>query len=176
MKKNATHRIALTAILSAQALALGFIENLVPPSPFLPPGAKLGLSNIITMFAAKYVGFADAVFIAFIKGCFAFVSRGFTAGVMSMSGGLLSAAATCALARFAGERLGWIGVSVICALCHNFGQLAAAAFLTGTTNLVFYAPALAVFGTAAGIVTGITLKIVAPALNKMKRYLFNPKS
>ena len=61
-----------------------------------------------------------------------------------------------------------IGISVIGSLCHNAGQLAAAAFLTGTADIIYYAPALAVFGVATGAVTGMIFKAVIPALEKQK--------
>lgn len=168
MKKN--YKIALTAILCALAIALNFLEGLIPPMPFLPPGAKPGFSNIITMFAAGSLGFPQAVAIALVKGLFSFITRGATAGIMSLSGGLLSAAAMFLLMRYARKHLGLLGISVICALCHNLGQLTAAMFITSTASIAYYAPALAVFGIATGTVTGVILRAVIPALEKMKNH------
>ncbi len=166
MKKN--YKLALVAILCALAIAVSFLESLIPPLPFMPPGAKPGFSNIITMFAAGSTGFVSAITIAIVKGLFAFVTRGATAGLMSASGGILSACAMYLLMRFAKDKLGLIGISVICALCHNFGQLLAAMLITSTANVIYYAPALAVFGIITGTVTGIILRAVIPALEKMK--------
>lgn len=168
MKKN--YKTALTAILCALAIALNFLEGLIPPLPFLPPGAKPGFSNIITMFAAGSLGFPHAVTIALLKGLFSFVTRGATAGIMSLSGGILSAVAMYLLMRYARKHLGLIGISVICALCHNLGQLMAAMLITSTANIVYYAPALAVFGIVTGAVTGVILRAVIPALEKMKNH------
>ncbi len=173
MKKN--YRIALVAILCGLALCLGFLESLIPPIPFLPPGAKLGFSNIITMFAAGSLGLPSALLIAALKGGFAFITRGATAGIMSLSGGILSAAAMYLLMKYARKMLGLIGISVICALCHNTGQLLAAVFITDTASIVYYAPALALFGIATGTVTGIVLRAVIPALEKIKKYFVNFK-
>ncbi len=173
MKKN--YRIALVAILCGLALCLGFLESLIPPIPFLPPGAKLGFSNIITMFAAGSLGLPSALLIAALKGGFAFITRGATAGIMSLSGGILSAAAMYLLMKYARKMLGLIGISVICALCHNAGQLLAAVFITDTASIVYYAPALALFGIATGTVTGIVLRAVIPALEKIKKYFVNFK-
>lgn len=168
MKKN--YKTALTAILCALAIALNFLEGLIPPFPFLPPGAKPGFSNIITMFAAGSLGFPHAIAIALLKGLFSFVTRGATAGIMSLSGGILSAVAMYLLMRYARKHLGLIGISVICALCHNLGQLMAAMLITSTANIVYYAPALAVFGIVTGAVTGVILRAVIPALEKMKNH------
>jgi len=171
MKKSIL-RLALGAVLAAQALALGFIESLLPPIAFLPPGAKPGFSNIITMFAAGSIGLPTAVAITVIKALFAFVTRGFTAAVMSFSGGMLSTLAMYLLLRFCRQKLGLIGISVLCALCHNAGQLAAAAFITGTASIALYMPVLALFGIVTGAVTGLVLNAVIPVMEKQKKYFF----
>lgn len=165
-------KTALGAILCAQALALGFVEGLLPAVSFLPPGAKPGFSNIITMFAAGSIGLPTALTITLIKGLFAFVTRGFTAAMMSLSGGVLSTLAMYLLLKFAGKRLGLIGISVICALCHNAGQILTAVFITGTASVAYYAPFLALFGVVTGAVTGVILKAVIPAMEKQKKYFF----
>ncbi len=170
MKKNIAYKTALSAILCALALSMGFLESLIPPIPFLPPGAKPGFSNIITMFAAGSLGLSQALIIALVKGCFAFVTRGFTAGIMSLSGGIFSAIAMFVLLKYADKIFGLIGISVLSALFHNIGQLFAAVFITGTASIGYYAPALAVFGIATGAVTGVIFKAVIPALDKLKKH------
>ena len=50
--KNNTYKIALFGVLSAVALTLSYLEGLIPTVAFMPPGAKMGFSNIATMFAA----------------------------------------------------------------------------------------------------------------------------
>ena len=170
MKKNIAYKTALSAILCALALALSFFESLLPPIPFLPPGAKPGFSNIIIMFAAGSLGFSQTIMIVLVKGCFAFVTRGVTAGIMSLSGGILSAVAMFVLLRYGNRIFGLMGISVISALFHNIGQLIAAAFITGTSSIVYYAPALMVFGMATGAVTGVIFKAVIPALDKFKKH------
>lgn len=172
MKKNIAYKTALSAILCALALSVGFIESLLPPIPFLPPGAKPGFSNIITMFAAGSLGLPQTLMIVLVKGCFAFATRGFTAGIMSLSGGILSAVAMFVLLRYGNKIFGLMGISVISALCHNIGQLIAAAFITATSSIVYYAPALAVFGILTGAVTGVIFKAVIPALDKLKKHFF----
>ncbi len=172
MKKNIAYKTALSAILCALAVSMGFLESLIPPIPFLPPGAKPGFSNIITMFVAGSLGLPQALMIVIAKGCFAFVTRGLTAGIMSLSGGVLSAIAMFILLKYGNKIFGLMGISVISALCHNIGQLIAAAFITGTASIIYYAPALALFGIVTGAVTGIVFKAVIPALDKLKKHFF----
>jgi heptaprenyl diphosphate synthase len=164
-------RPALCAVLCAQAIALNFFESLIPELPFLPPGAKPGLSNIITMFAAASLGLPQALIITAAKSLFAFATRGFTAFIMSISGGVLSCLAAYFLLKFAGRKLGYIGISVICSLCHNFGQLCAGCVITGSRMTFYYAPFLALFGVITGILTGLIFAAVLPALEKQKKYI-----
>src|SRR5699024_6514019 len=85
-----SRKIAVCGLLGALALVLTLLEGMLPPIPGLPPGARPGLSNIVTMFAAGSLGLPYALAIALLKGVFAFLTRGVTAGLMSLSGGLMS--------------------------------------------------------------------------------------
>ena len=56
MKLNA-RSIALCAVLTALALGLSTLENLFPVTLIVPlPGVKLGLANIVTVFALYELG------------------------------------------------------------------------------------------------------------------------
>lgn len=170
-KANKVKRIALVGILGAQALALAWLESLLPAFPFLPPGAKPGLSNIVTMFSVASLGAADAIFIVLLKAAFAGVTRGFSAFLMSSCGGMVSFAVMLLLLRTKKKNpFGLIGTGICCALGHNLGQLAAAAIITDTVTIMGYAPVLLVFGVMTGIVTGCVFKAVYPILIKQSKY------
>lgn len=164
-------RVALTGILSAEAIALSALEMLIPPIPFLPPGAKPGFSNIVTMFAAREFSFSGAVPVALIKSLFVLITRGPSAFLMSVCGGLLSAVVMCLCFRFNRRALGIIGISVLSSAAHNLGQLGAACLLTATPQLYLYLPALMLFAVGMGIFTGILLAAILPALEKQKEFL-----
>ena len=168
--KTKTQKIALLGILGAQALALSFLENLLPAMPFLPPGVKLGLSNIVTMFTAGTMGFFPALAVTLIKSLFALLTRGATAFFMSFGGGLLSTIAMCLMIKFVKDKAGYIGIAVVSSLSHNFGQLIVSIIITGTTAMVNYAPILLLSGIVMGIITGIILKAVMPLLMKQSKY------
>lgn len=170
MKKNYIYNIALGGILCAQALALSFLEGLLPAMPWLPPGAKPGFSNIITMFAADCLGLPQALIITLVKSGFAFITRGATAGAMSLSGGVLSTLAMYFLLKYGQKLFGLMGISVISALCHNLGQLCTSVLITGSSKTFYYAPFLAVFGIITGILTGFIFKAVLPAMEKQKQF------
>lgn len=156
---------ALTGLLTAQAIVLSFLENLLPLLPFLPPGAKLGLSNLVVLYAAMDLSLPSALCIAIMKAFFVLVTRGGAAFAMSLCGGLLSALAMGLLLRMSQNRLGLVGVCVGGAVCHNLGQLLAACVLSAS-NLLFYLPALLLFGVLAGILTGVVIRLLLPALRK----------
>ncbi len=164
-----TQKIALLGILGALALVLSFIESMLAPDiPFLPVGAKPGLSNIVTTFTACFSGFGGAIYITALKALFAFITRGATAGLMSLSGGLLSTVLLCFLIRFEGRNISFIGVSVLCAAAHNLGQLAAASMISGTVMLFSYAKYLLIFAIITGLLTGTILNAVMPRLKNIK--------
>ncbi len=170
-KKINVRRLALVGILGAQGLALAWLESLLPAFPFLPPGAKPGLSNIVTMFTVCVSGLPDAFFIVLLKAGFAGITRGFTAFWMSLCGGTLSLIVMwLLLKKLKKNPLGLIGTGICCALGHNLGQLCAAAVLTDTVTIIGYAPVLAVFGVLTGIVTGCVFKAVYPILIKQSKF------
>lgn len=166
--KRVSATVALTGLLAALALALSFLEGLLPPLPFLPPGAKLGLSNIVTMYAAGTLGLPCAVFLALLKGGFALLTRGAAAGCMSLAGGLFSTVCMWLLLKKAGASLSVVGVCG--ALAHNAAQLCAAYFLT-STSVLFYVPFLLVFGVLTGLLTGLVLKLTLKPLERLQKYL-----
>jgi len=166
-KKVLTPRfIAYIGIFSALALALSIFENMLPPLPMMPPGAKLGLSNIVTMYAASALGFLPALFITLIKGVFAAITRGTVAMLMSLSGGILSTVIMYICLK--SKKLGYVGIGIISAFSHNLGQLIMAYFITSKT-IVWYAPWLIVFSIITGTLTGIMLKTVMPLFKKINR-------
>ena len=169
ISKN-TGKIALLGILGAQALVLSFLENLIPPIPGLPPGAKLGLSNIVTMFTASTMGFSSAIYITIIKAIFVGATRGVTAFFMSLVGGLLSTIVMSLLLNIKSRPFGILGIAVASAIAHNLGQLIVATVISGTVMFSSYAPFLLLFALIAGCITGSILKVLLPILEKQNKY------
>lgn len=164
--KNNTYKIALFGVLSAVALTLSYLEGLVPTVAFMPPGAKMGFSNIATMFAASSMGIVSALAITFIKALFAGITRGVTAFFMSLCGGILSTVTMYLLFKLS-KKTGCMAIGIICALVHNFGQLIVAIITAGNLSVLGYAPVLLISGTVTGAVTGTVLRAVMPALERV---------
>ena len=164
--KNNTYKIALFGVLSAVALTLSYLEGLIPTVAFMPPGAKMGFSNIATMFAASSMGILSALAITFIKALFAGITRGVTAFFMSLCGGILSTVTMYLLFKLS-KKTGYMAIGIICALVHNFGQLIVAIITAGNLSVLGYAPVLLISGTVTGAVTGTVLRAVMPALERV---------
>lgn len=170
-----TSRVALLGILAAQAIAISFLENMIPAIPGLPPGAKPGFSNIVTMFVASTMDLPSALLITVVKALFAGVTRGVTAFLMSLTGGMLSTFVMFILFRLKRKPFGILGIAICSAVAHNAGQLLVAAFISGTPMILNYAPLLLIFAVVTGFITGSILQVLMPALEKQSKFFTKQK-
>lgn len=152
-----TRHIALSGLLFALAMALSFIEGTLV-IPGLLPGMKLGLANIVVMYALFFMGPRQALVLDVLKALFVFLVSGFTAGFLSLCGGLLSLAVMWVL---------YYLLPVCCALAHNVGQLLGAGVIISSSLSLYYAPVMLVLGLVMGALTSVTLRALLPALGKM---------
>ena len=165
------HKVRQVAVLGmffALALILSFLEGLLPPLPMLPPGVKPGLSNIVTMYCLLYMGKGPAYLLTFLKAGFAFLTRGGTAGFLSLCGGLLAVSVMAVLMLPKKHMITVFLLSVGGAVSHNLGQLAGSALLVGGFAAFAYLPVLLLSGVAMGAVTGVILRTVLPAVERLK--------
>ena len=168
MKENKTKKLTTMAMIFALAIVLSFAESLIMPLFALPPGVKLGLSNIAVMYTLVYMGFGPAFELALLKGLFAFLTRGFTAGLLSGMGGVFSIAIMFVLQKIFKDKINYYTLSVFGALFHNVGQMVGASFIFGSAFTLYYLPVLAVSAVVMGVITGAVLTAVLPALAKIK--------
>ncbi len=162
MKKPARYA-AVMGLLLALSAALNYADSLF--SAFLPAGMRVGLSNIVIMAAILCLDLPAALTLTVLKSGFVLLTRGVTAGVLSLCGGLAAFAVTGVL--FRKTKASYVLISVLGAAAHSFGQLCGAAIIMGTSLVYAYAPLLGLSSLGAGIVTGIVLKTVFPALEKV---------
>lgn len=160
---GAARRTALLGLLSALALALSFLEGLLPPLPV--PGARLGLSNLVIMYALSALGLPSALAITAVKTVFVLLVRGGTAFVMSFAGGMLSALVMAAALWLLRGRVSFIAIGILGAVTHNAAQLAAAMLLMGTA-LLAYAPWLLLAALGTGTLTGFVTNVTLPLLKR----------
>ncbi|MCI9431435.1 MAG: Gx transporter family protein [Oscillospiraceae bacterium] len=148
--RNKTARYAL---LTALAMVLSWLESLLV-FPGLLPGMKVGLTNIVVLFALYRMGLRDAVWISLARVLLASMTFGNAYSFSySLAGAALSLAVMAGLKKW--DKFSLLGVSAAGGVCHNLGQLAVAAAVLETARLGWYLPALLASGTAAGVVIGI---------------------
>lgn len=162
-----TKDIALCAVLTALALGLSVMENLIPVTAAIPiPGVKLGLANIVTVFALYELGAAPAVCILIARCLLGSLFAGnFSALLYSLLGGVTAMLVMIALKHC--RRLSIYGVSIGGAAGHNVGQIAAAIIALGDTAVVGYLPVLLGVALITGTLTGFIAALLFRALKNV---------
>ena len=118
MRNQKARETAFTGMLFALAMTLSFLESLVSPLLGLMPAMKLGLANIVVMYALVFLRGRTALMLVLLKALFSFLTRGATAGFLSLCGGLLSFLALWLLLHAPFSVTGYI-FSACGALAHN---------------------------------------------------------
>lgn len=158
---SAARYTATMGLLFAAAAALNMLESAF--SAFLPAGMRVGLSNIVIMTAILCINLPSAALLVLLKAAAVLMTRGVTAGIMSLCGSFAAFLVTALL--FRRSRCSYILISVLGAVAHSAGQLCTAAGILGTPYVFAYAPVLVFASVGTGIFTGIVLKTVFPVLN-----------
>ena len=153
------------ALLTAIALTIFMVEAQLPALAPIP-GMKLGLANIVTVYAMWALGPGDTLMILL---CRVFLGSVFSGQMMtliySLSGGLLCYLCMLALRPLLRPRSLWLG-SVAGAMCHNIGQLAAAMVVMKTALVWAYLPALLASGVVTGAFTGLAAQAAVHCLSR----------
>jgi heptaprenyl diphosphate synthase len=161
--KLTTRQLTLCALLTAMALALSYMEGFLPVLPL--PGAKLGLANIVTLFALYALGPAQAVLILAAR-CIlgAMFAGNLNALLFSLLGGFAALGAEILLKHC--RRLSVYGVSMGGAAAHHCGQVAAAILTLGNSAPLGYLPLLLWVSLFTGAVTGLLAAMLFRALHR----------
>lgn len=155
-----TQKIARLGLLTALALIAGYIEWLIP-IPIGIPGVKLGLANLVIVWALYSMSPAEALA---VNGMRIFLA-GFLFGSLSMILYSLAGAFLSFLCMYLAKRsglFGVVGVSVIGGITHNIGQLLVAMAALETESLIYYGPVL----LAAGVITGLLIGVLTLEIRK----------
>ena len=151
-------QIARYALLVALAMVLSWLESLIL-LPGLLPGMKVGLTNLVVLFALYRLRLRDAAWISLLRVLLVSVTFGNAYSfAYSLAGAALSLAVMAALKKL--DCFSILGVSIAGGVCHNIGQLLVAIAVLGTARLGWYLPALLVSGTLAGLAIGAACGVV----------------
>lgn len=151
-------RLTRCALLTAIALAIFVLEAQIP-IPFPVPGMKLGLSNIITLFALFSFGWKDALAIVVIRILLGNLASGQVMALLYSLGGLLSFAGMALLCRILTAKQVW-AAGAAGGLLHNLGQMAVALAVTRTPGLLVWLPVLLLCGLGTGLFTGLCAQLL----------------
>ncbi len=165
-QNNKAFKITYMGLLFSLSIVLSLLESMIPLTGILPPGAKLGLSNVVTMYMLFFVGKRQAITLVLLKSFFAFLMRGFTASIMSFCGGLLSLFVMIIITIISKKRASYLILSICGAVFHNIGQLIVAVLILSNVKVLWYFPMLIISGMVMGILTSLVLKAVLPAIKK----------
>lgn len=165
---NKTFRIVFIGLLVSQALALYAVESMIPV-PFIAPGAKLGLANLITVVALYTLDNKKDVFLVILLRLVLATIIGGTLStfIYSVAGAILSYCAMILVKDIFKDKVSIIGVSASGAFFHNVGQLIVASAIVENIGIMLYLPILSITGTITGIFIGITSNFIVKYLSKL---------
>ncbi len=161
-------RITRLALLTAIALTIFLVEAQLPALTAIP-GIKLGLANIVTVYAVFDLGPGDALLVLSGR---VFLGAVFSGQPMTLiysaAGGFLSWCVLCLLKKLlTGEQI-WLA-SPVAAVFHNLGQLLAAAAVMRTWAVMAYLPYLIIAAVLAGLFTGAAAQALIKRLNMLEK-------
>lgn len=153
MKHGSLRQLTYMAVLTAIALTIFIIEAQLPPLAPIP-GIKLGLANVVTVYAIFALGPGQAALILLARVLLGSLFAGGMTIFYSLSGGLCCYLVSLLFSRLVSRKQVWV-CSVLGAMAHNAGQIAAAVLITRTPGVVAYLPILLLSGIVTGLFTGL---------------------
>lgn len=156
-------RLTVCSLLTAVALTIFVLEAQIPlPLPI--PGLKLGLSNVVTVFALAVLGWKEALAIVLLRIVLGNLLIGQPLAMLySLAGGLLSFLCMALILRVLKKHQLWI-CGVFGGIAHNIGQMAVAAAVTATPALWMYLAVLIPCGILTGAFTGLCAQLLRKML------------
>ncbi|MBD5471647.1 MAG: Gx transporter family protein [Lachnospiraceae bacterium] len=159
------NKTAYMGLLTALALILSYVENLISFQPGIP-GIKIGLANLAVLICLYLFSWREAMVLTIVKA----VVSGLLFGNLFMIAYSLAGALVSALTMIFLKKSGLFHVPVVSAaggVMHNMGQLLVALFVVETYSVVYYMPVLILSGLAAGIVIGMAAALVLPYIQNI---------
>ncbi len=166
-----TRKLALLAMLVSVALVLHVVENMLP-IPYIAPGVKLGLANIVSLMAIIIFGFREALAVVLLRTFLGSLLGGVPSNFFfSAAGGALSTIVMYAMYKWGSTKFSMVGISVMGAVAHNAGQLFVAGIIVENFGLYIYLPVLMVSAVVTGVFIGFTVNYVMRLVKKHVDYI-----
>lgn len=172
MQKNSNLRkLVFIALLTAQGIILGLLEQAIPFPFTFAPGAKLGLANIVTLISLYTLSFKEVVLVVVMKTLMTTVLGGtFSTFLYSGMGALVSFIGMYLVMQLGEKRVSMIGVSATGGILHNVGQLMVASWMAKSWTVLLYLPAMSIVGIFAGVAIGIAANYAITHVKLLKNY------
>ena len=149
-----TKKLSTLGLLSAIALTIFMVEAQIPPVVPLP-GVKLGLANIVTVFAVFALGAKEGIAVLFVRVFLGAVFAGnFSTILYSAAGGAAAIGVTILLKTILKSDQLWVAGS-LGAVAHSIGQMAMAILISQTPGLAVYLPVMIAISIVTGLFTGL---------------------
>lgn len=161
---NSISKIAKIGLLCALSLILSYVESLFPFIATLP-AVKMGLSNIVVLYALYIISAPAAFFIMITRVLLSgFMFQGLFSILYGLAGGFISLIIMVILKKT--KLFSIIAVSIAGGLAHNVGQFIVAALVLGFNSVAAYLPILLISGAVAGFIIGILAMQVTKNINR----------
>lgn len=167
-----TKKLVFLSLLVAYSLVMYIIETMIPnPLIAVFPGAKLGLSNIVTLLCLLFLNFKESFAVLTLRMILSSIFTGPLSYLLfSVGGGYLSLAVMYVVLKIKG--ISEVGVSVCGAIAHNMGQLLVAALIINNLLITGYLPFMIITSVITGVFVGLCVKFSKkPVEIQMKKYL-----
>lgn len=162
-----TKKLTELSMLTAVALIIFIIELRIPNLSAVQ-GVKLGLANIITVYAVYHYKFSETAMIVFTRVLLGSVFGGnISAIIYSASGALFCLLGMSVLKKIINENYLWL-CSIAGAVFHNIGQITVAVCMTKTFTVISYLPIMIVSGCIAGFFTGMCAQFVSKRVMRLQ--------
>ena len=157
-----TRKIARMGLLVALSMILSYVESLIPAFVAVP-GVKVGLANIVVIFALYTLGPIEALIVSLLRVILSSFLFGSVLSLLySLSGALLSLSGMILMKKL--KIFSTTVISVTGGVLHNVGQILVACLVLETDVLLYYLPVLILSGVITGAVIGIIASLVIKRL------------
>ena len=152
-----TKNITTISILTAISVVISIIESYFDFIGNIIPGLKLGLANIVIIFALYKYNFKTALSISIVRVLIvALVRTGFGLNFFFSIVGAIFSITTMSLVKK--THLSIVGISIMGSIFHSIGQVLIGMILLKNNNIIYYLPYLLLFSIPTGILIGIISK------------------
>ncbi len=162
-------KIPILSMLTCLAICISLLEQFVPLNNILV-GAKLGLSNIIIIYALNRLGKNEAILILLAKIILvALISGRISSLIFSLFGGLCAFFISSCLMRYYPKYVSFKGISIASCAGHHFGQVLAGSIMFTSFVVFTYLPYLLLLSIPLGLITGSFMDIFIDRVLKVTK-------